>query len=530
MDPWVSVCKYGKFGLNDSCEHNELVAMIERVIYNPTPAGNGVPDGAYPPVDEAILPMLDSVYDDIARQFVAHTSHTPLTFDECLAAFKQTHGPESVFATQLDLLGFDNPQRDPLKYQRAYDFWKARYAEQDMSCFFIPDDATLKKAATVHNFSKVEYLSTAKHPRNIMAQSPEFNIVYAQLTKPMESYFNKHLSAMGSMRKYTTQKKERGVPNPWITAGMNKTKEGEVFRYKDDLFLKMHGVRPIKIGLDCSGWDAHLAYLIRLAEMRFIRRCFPGVDTDRITRHSVFIRMVCSTISAVIKGMRITGAMDTGLMNKITMIAFTLVAFKILGVRRFDIANKGDDEIIFVHPEDLDRVVDGFPKTFLRLGQQLKLETLSQNTFEIEYCQGRLVRVLDSEGEERWSWVSDPRKVFATLGSHIHCRTQEDAARYFGDVMYAYSILYPFVPLFRSLSTQRVLDVKRRRRVLMGLAQQVARVKVGEYRASPHTLSDYSVAFDIPVALLEAEVPDNQLQGLLWAWFRDPNPDLRTTA
>jgi len=532
MDPFIAESKYFAHLRQDTCAANRAVAVKCRLIEN---AGAVVVP--FPNPKPYIDPIQRKVYADVARLFVQNTPHTPFTLREEL---NYELAKLDAFTSQLGKIGYKSPVKDPKKVQRGFDHWAVeRFPGEDMDVFFVPPPSEIKKVSAVTGFAKCEKIAAAslatvpgtslplliqpapeikkgKKTRLILCPPPEMNILYGQIINPLDAYLCKHLSAMGPMRKYCPRGKDTGVPNPWIVSGYNKEKEAELMIYKYEFFKRQYGVYPYLIGLDAKGWDAHVRD--RETEIWFQKKCFPNHDISPIVDVTKNVKIHTPEYTVTIDSIRISGSKDTAFSNKTSMTIKVITCFHVLGIKRFDIADKGDDCIIFVHPDDVDTVKEGFPRIFLDMGHELKLETMSSDIFQIEFCQSRLVRAQNEAGEEKWVWVADPRKIFATAGSHIHCRTRDDARRYFDDLLFAYSVIYPFVPLFRQLSNRRDRAHGRERSVLQGVAEQMLKAPKG-LRESVHTVPDYMAAFNLPMSALYADVDSNALEEALLSFY-----------
>jgi len=487
--------KFGEYQCNDSCDCNNKVALVERLAQNASAAG----PQPFPPSSLLYERELRKTLKMFSRNFRDHTSKTPLTGYECMKAFR---GRNQDIETQLGMLGFHTSVAAPRRYEEVYDYWKEQYAITDELDFTLnPSVNQFKKYSNVRPFAKVESISTAKWPRNISPRNPRFNFLWAQFTKPMESYFYKHLSATGSLSGVSTHV-EPGIPNPWIGKSMNKKQRGDAVMYKISLFRKKYGVDPIVVPTDCTGLDAHITRGVIKEENRLYVDCFPS--------HREFLRDLTACfeenkfsgcgINGVVQGARMSGDMHTGLGNSLVVCAFNVTAFRMMGISSFDMLSDGDDCLLFIHPRDFARVEVELPQHYLGFGQELRLDKAAHHWSEIEWCQCKLVRAF-VDGEECHIFVQNPHKVFATMGSHIHCRDNAAAEQYFGDVLYAFSVMYSFVPFFRELAALRKSVDTRQRRLQPGLANELIHNHKIHAQESPNTLDDYCRAFSLDPAI-----------------------------
>lgn len=482
-----SFTKFGEFQCNDSCACNNKVALVERLAQNASKDG----PQPFPKSDDYYEAQLGKTLQMFAQNFRDHTSGEPLTAEECYQAFK---GKNDQIESQLGMLGFHTCVADPDRYRRSYEYWKeicgVRITEAIDYCL-MPGKWLYEKFAVVRPFAKVESISVKKWPRNISPRHPHFNFLWAQFTKPMESYFYKHLSATGPLARWCVQR-ESGVQNPWIGKSMNKIQRGDAVGYKYRLFRQRWGVDPLVLSTDCTGFDSHVTQGVIKVENRFYQNCF--------VKHRSFLRELTKCfevnnfntngVRGKVRGSRMSGDMHTGLGNTVVILGMLVTSFRMMEITRYDLLSDGDDCLVFVHPDDLAIVLKSLPEHFLAFGQELRVEKVARNIFEVEWCQCKLVRV-DVDGEEHYMFVQDPHKTFATMGSHIHCRTNEGAFKYFADVLFAYSVMYSSIPLFRKLATYRVSSDVRTRRLMPGLAFDLLNNSRLHAAENSNTLSDY---------------------------------------
>jgi len=378
-------------------------------------------------------------------------------------------------------------------------------AEQDMNYVLAPPKDLLRRWSTVRPFAKVEFLSTEKWPRNISPRHPHFNFVWAQYTKPLESYFYKHLSATGPLSRLNPGGKEAGVSNPYIGKGLNKLQRGDMIKYKYELFERQHGATPMVFRTDCTGLDAHMTLDFIKEENKFYRKCFPNWNKqlDDILTNVEVNRLVSDGIRGKLRGSRMSGDMHTGLGNTLVTVAMMIAFFKRHNVKRYDIFADGDDTLVFVHPSEIGLVETYLPKFFLGCGHELKIEGIAKNIFEVEWCQTKIIRCNDQYGKEHYVCVNNPNKIFATMGSHIHCRDPVSAVQFFSDVSYAYSKMYSMVPFFRELAQWRYKSDARTRRLQPGLAMDVIH-NDQHLVENQYTMLDYCNAFAVTPAQFEA--------------------------
>jgi len=107
-----------------------------------------------------------------------------------------------------------------------------------------------------------------------------------------------------------------------------------------------------------------------------------------------------------VKGRRFSGDMNTGLGNCLIMCAMVYSYAAERGVR-INLANNGDDCVVFMEQDDLERFVVGINAWFSELGFRLTSEPPAYNFEAIEFCQMHPVLI----GDE-WRMVRTPKVAF----------------------------------------------------------------------------------------------------------------------
>jgi len=513
--------KFGKFQCNDSCACNNRVALIERVIFNAGPDKN---QGLYPQSQPWALERVKRVFRAMAQNFRDHTAHTPLTAEETMLAFKAKN---DNIKSQLEMLDFNTCVKDPERYKRSYEYWKETLCLPGTVDFTLcPSIHLTNKWGKVRPFAKVESISTEKWPRNISPRHPHFNFIWAQFTKPLEAYFYKNLGAYGALKRFNPHGNEAGIPNRYIGKGLNKLQRGKLLEYKYNFFYKIWNVIPIVLSTDCTGFDAHMTELFINLEVLFFLLCY--LEYKRWLKEFLGVvienDMISDQIRIWLKGGRMSGDMHTGFGNSMDVCAMIIAFFDWIGIRRYDILCDGDDTLVFIHPDDFEVVPIKMKEFFLACGHELKIEKVARTIFDVEWCQTRPIRVYDdSEGRETFVMVQNPLKTFATMGSHIHCRTPDEAYSFFADVLYAYSIIYHFIPLYSGLGGLRQGIKPKGRTILPGLAEQLVH-REQHLRCSSNTLVDWCNAFGLGQADFEGVHVDpkhlmDSMKGVNWREF-----------
>lgn len=197
---------------------------------------------------------------------------------------------------------------------------------------------------------------------------------------------------------------------PTILKGYNASQVG---RY---MAAKWHSFRdPIAIGLDASRFDQHVSYDALVWEHSRYLEYFRGSDKlalarllDMQLRTRVWARCPEGTVKYTVDGMRFSGDMNTGLGNCLLMSAMVWTWARKQGVA-CELANNGDDCVVFMERKDLAKWHNDAMKTWFRgLGFTMKVETPVEVLEQIEFCQSHPVHIGGS-----WLMVRKHRHAFA---------------------------------------------------------------------------------------------------------------------
>jgi hypothetical protein len=242
-----------------------------------------------------------------------------------------------------------------------------------------------RKDAHIKAFVKAEKICIqAKRdpdPRVIQPRDPRYNVEVGRFLKPIE--------------KDLYQAVARVFHEPTIFKGFNAHDSGRLMKVKWDKYQD-----PVAVGLDASRFDQcvsrqaleweHQIYLhmfhnradlAKLLEWQ-IANVGTGYCRDGKLRYSV-------------DGCRMSGDMNTALGNCIIMCALVYAYCEHVGVRKYSLANNGDDCIVIMNRRDLQKFTSQIDTWFLDMGFAMKVEDPVFELEEIEFCQTHPVIVPD---------------------------------------------------------------------------------------------------------------------------------------
>lgn len=240
-------------------------------------------------------------------------------------------------------------------------------------------------------FEKTDRTSKADPvPRVISPRDPRFNIRVGRYLKPLEKVLFKDLSKL--------------FGHPTVMKGYNAYEVAELMKQKWDMF-----VHPVAVGLDASRFDQHVSLEALRWEHKIYKRYYQGKHKTRLSKllklqevNRCYGECPDGELKYTIVGTRMSGDMNTSMGNCLLMCSM-IKAFADSHNIKCQLANNGDDCVLFMEKEDYERVKDDVFPWFLKLGFNMVIEPPSYEIEEIEFCQMRPVY----DGE-RWIMCRNP--------------------------------------------------------------------------------------------------------------------------
>jgi hypothetical protein len=261
---------------------------------------------------------------------------------------------------------------------------------------------TLEEDASVKVFIKYEKTDrTTKSdpvPRVISPRNPRFNIRVGRYLSPSEESIFDSLGLMFHDE------------HPTVIKGFNATASARVLRDKWELFCD-----PVAVGLDASRFDQHVSRDALKWEHGVYLHCFKNVKHKaRLSRLlSCQLENRCSgstpdgEVAYLVNGTRMSGDMNTSLGNCVLMCSMIKAYFLHKGVNA-QLANNGDDCVVFLERRDLCTFMAGLTDWFLELGFNMAVEEPVDVFEHVEFCQTKPV----FDGSE-WIMCRNPHTALA---------------------------------------------------------------------------------------------------------------------
>lgn len=253
-----------------------------------------------------------------------------------------------------------------------------------------------RKDGYTSNFTKTERtVKLGAVPRNISPRDPRYNVEVGVYIKPAEGIL---LDAVTKM-----------LGSKTVMKGMNASQVGAHFSRKWERFGG--DGHTVAVGLDASRFDQHVsAMALRWEHKFYLGLCKGASERKRLARllewqifNKGFGRCNDGTLSYEIEGTRCSGDMNTGLGNCLIATCL-LVAYCEEREIPFELANNGDDCVIFTHKKYLADFSLGLDKWFRQMGFNMVVEEPVYELEKVVFCQSQ--PVFDGHS---WTMVRDPR-------------------------------------------------------------------------------------------------------------------------
>jgi len=234
-----------------------------------------------------------------------------------------------------------------------------------------------REDAYICAFVKVEKVNTGKAPRCIQPRKPVYNVRVGKYIKKIEHRLYREIAKIYGhgpvvMKGYTTQQVAGIIHDKWNRLA-----------------------KPVAVGLDATKFDMHVCEGMLEWEHSIYEAIYRNLGTEtqelkrmlRWQRENVGRgRCEDGTLKFKVKGKRASGDMNTALGNCLIMCALVHAYAKERGVE-VDLANNGDDCVVFLEMDQLNTFMEGLSKWFLEMGFRMTVEPPVYEMEHIEFCQ-----------------------------------------------------------------------------------------------------------------------------------------------
>jgi len=287
-------------------------------------------------------------------------------------------------------------------YKRAYD---SLLVEPLMK-----RDARIKAFVKAERFNPTDKVNP--DPRMIQARDPRYNLHLARYLRGIEHEVYK-LTRNGL---------------PVILKCKNPSERADIILEKWARFED-----PVCFSIDASRWDKHVTPKILQIEHDFYRSFYPGdPELDILLKWQMDNNCVTSNgLKYNVHGGRMSGDPNTASGNVLLMVAMIFAAARVLAIKRFEVADDGDDALVMCERSDFARLSAHLTPIFLEFGQELKIENVAYDFRDIIFCQSKMTwngdkyvfarnwkKVLSQSccGTKHWNMPNMVRPMFGLLG------------------------------------------------------------------------------------------------------------------
>lgn len=243
-------------------------------------------------------------------------------------------------------------------------------------------------------FGKAEKTNLSKKPdppmRVVSPRNPRYNVKVGVYLKPLEHEIYRAVKAL--------------FGETTIFKGLNAKTAGIEMQAKWDKYTN-----PVAISTDASRFDQHVS----IEALRWEHSIYLAIYNDdpelarllkwQLTNHC---RGYCrdGKLKYTVQGTRMSGDMNTALGNCLIMCALVYSYCKERGIKKYSLANNGDDCVIICEQADYHKFVHNLHPWFKNMGFNMKVEEPVYELEQIDFCQTHPVY----DGES-YLMVRDPK-------------------------------------------------------------------------------------------------------------------------
>jgi len=261
-----------------------------------------------------------------------------------------------------------------------------------------PGDSTVKMFVKAERFDG--HTKVNPDPRAIQFRGPKYCVEIAQYLRPVEEHL------------YQFDHASAGVPRSRnVAKGLNSVDRAELLVEK-----ARHFRCPVFVTCDASRFDMHVSEALLKIEHSVYLAGMPVERFRELLAMQLKNRCYSSIgIKYVVRGRRMSGDMNTAIGNVVLMLAMMMAFCKLLGLKRWDCLDDGDDIVVILEEGDVCRFQKEIIPVFAGFGMEMKVDAAVRSIHEVEFCQSRIVEF--SAG--RYKFVRDYRAVMSKATSGV---------------------------------------------------------------------------------------------------------------
>lgn len=266
----------------------------------------------------------------------------------------------------------------------------------EAACASLAVKAIERRDSYIRGFGKSEKVriraDKAPVQRIIHPRDPRYNVELGRYIQTCERVVFKLIDRLFASNPLV---KARFGHLPTVFKGMNAVESGEAMAAKWGRFKN-----PVCVGLDASRFDQHVSVEALVWEHSVYARLFPVGERAELARllswqlrNRVKLIAADGSVSYTVDGCRMSGDMNTSLGNSLIMCAMVWEYCRFAGVSDYELANNGDDCVVFMETSDLGRFSRGLESWFADMGFSMKVEAPVFALERVEFCQTRPICV-----------------------------------------------------------------------------------------------------------------------------------------
>lgn len=268
------------------------------------------------------------------------------------------------------------PRLPRLTYQECLDLFpaKKRKVYEDAYNSFASVGPVTKRDSTLSSFVKFEKQDVGKAPRVINPRSPRFNLEVATYLKHLEHHIFKAINkSFGGRTKAT------------VIKGFDADVAGEILSAKWHQFK-----RPVAVGLDATKFDMHVTPSALRYEHSFYTKYWGSSRLAELLSWQLTNKGCAKCddgrVEFSMNGTRCSGDINTSLGNCIIMCSLIYAFAKEKGID-VELANNGDDCVVFLEEADLEKFQEDLDSWFQTKGFRMTVEEPVFELEQVEFCQ-----------------------------------------------------------------------------------------------------------------------------------------------
>lgn len=385
------------------------------------------------------LPQDQTLRDEVLDVYVGchkctHNVEESLSERLLNAVNETTKLGERIFRKGIKVLGrrFKNLNLDPIDYRQVIE----TYTGQKRTRYLKAVDNLLNGRVSrgmqrkIKVFIKKEKLPLGKPTRVIQGRTYEYNVQLGRFTKVLE----KHIFGM-----QVPKEVNKDAVGKMFAVGMDDFEKAELIKKKWDALTD-----PVAITMDYSRYDSRVRKYQLHGEHSLYLKAFNN-DRTLMRLLSYQINNVgkdySGNISYKVEGTRATGEMNTLIGNSLINAAMLIGIAKYVGIK-IDLMVCGDDSIIFVERNNMNKLLKAIKRYIVEMGHQLVYDT-HYVLQKIKFCSSNPICLDDG----RWKMIKDPIRTLSSYGFTAKHHHNIGGLSILKTISYAESICNRGIPL-----------------------------------------------------------------------------------